>query len=47
MNKNLLDIIDKDADADEDLDSKESVMAWSMRYAIDMFKKEQELIVEN
>lgn len=47
LNKNLLDIIDKDADADEDLDSKESVMAWSMRYAIDMFKKEQELIVEN
>lgn len=47
LNNNLLDIIDKDADADEDLDSKESVMAWSMRYAINMFKKEKELVLQN
>ena len=47
LNNNLLDIIDKDADANEDLDSKESVMAWSMRYAMDMFKKEKELILQN
>ena len=47
LNNNLLDIIDKDADANENLDSKESVMAWSMRFAIDMFKKEKELILQN
>ena len=45
LNNNLLDIIDKDADANEDLDLKESVIAWSMRYVIDMFKKEKELIL--
>lgn len=47
LNNNLLDIIDKDADVKEDLDLKESVMAWSMRYAIDMFKKQRELIGQN
>ena len=47
LNNNLLDIIDKDADANENLDSKESVMALSMRFAIDMFKKEKELILQN
>ena len=45
LNSNLLDIIDNDADASEDLDLKESVMAWSMRFAMDMFKNEQELIL--
>jgi hypothetical protein len=44
LNHNLLDIIDNDADANEDLDLKESVMAWSMRYAMDMFKRERKLI---
>jgi hypothetical protein len=44
LNNNLLDIIDKDADANDNLDLKESVMAWSMRYAMDMFKREMELI---
>ncbi len=44
LNKNLLDIIDKDANVNENLDSKESVMAWSMRNTIDMFKKERELM---
>ena len=47
LNNNLLDIIDKDDDANEDLELKESVMAWSMRYAMDMFKKERELILQN
>lgn len=47
LNNNILDIIDKDANVNEDLNSKESVMAWSMRYAMDMFKKEQELILQN
>ena len=47
LNNNLLDIIDKDADANEDLDLKESVMAWSMRFAMDMFKKEKELLLQN
>lgn len=47
LSNNLLDIIEKDAKVNEDLDSKESVMAWSMRYSIDMFKKERELILQN
>ena len=45
LNKNLLDIIDEDADAGGDLDLKESVIAWSMRHSMDMFKKEKELIL--
>lgn len=44
LNSNLLDIIDKDADVKENLELKESVMAWSMRNVMDMFKKEKELI---
>lgn len=44
LNGNLLDIIDNDADVKEDLDLKESVMAWSMKYAVGMFKKEKKLI---
>ncbi|WP_407424830.1 FUSC family protein [Methanobrevibacter sp.] len=44
LNNNLLDIIDKDSNVDNHLDLKESVMAWSMRYAMDMFKKERKLI---
>ena len=47
LNNNLLEIMDKDADVNEDLDLKESVMARSMRYAMDMFKKENELILQN
>ena len=45
LNNNLLDIIDNDAEVKEDLDSKESVMAWSMKYAVGMFKNEKELIL--
>ncbi|MBQ2831563.1 FUSC family protein [Methanobrevibacter sp.] len=44
LNSNLLDIIDNDANVNDHLDLKESVVAWSMRYAMDMFKKERELI---
>ena len=47
LNNNLLDIIDNNANVNESLDLKESMMAWSMRYATDMFKKEQELILQN
>ena len=47
LNNILLDIIDKDADANEDLDLKESVMVWSMRFVMDMFKKEEKLILQN
>ena len=46
LNSNLLDIIDKDAAVNENLDSKESVMAWSMRYAVDMFEKERKVILQ-
>lgn len=45
LNSNLLDIIDNDANINENLDSKESVMAWSMKYAIDMFNHEKELMM--
>ena len=44
LNSNLLDIIDNDGDIEEYLNSKEIEMARSMRYVIDMFKKEKELI---
>lgn len=47
LSNNLLDIIDNDADANDNLNLKDSVMAWSMRYAMDMFKKERELILQN
>ena len=47
LNSNLLDIIDNDGDIEEDLNSKEIEMARSMRYVIDMFKKEKEMMWQN
>lgn len=47
LNSNLLDIIDNDGDIKEDLNSKEIEMARSMRYVIDMFKKEKEMMWQN
>ena len=44
LNNNLLDIIDKDAKVSNHLDLKESVVAWAMKYVMNMFKKEMELI---
>lgn len=47
LNSNLLDIIDNDGDIEEYLNSKEIEMARSMRYVIDMFKKEKEMMWQN
>lgn len=44
LKNNLLDIIDNDANVNDHLDTKESILAGAMRYVMDMFKKEKELI---